>query len=215
MRDAGTVTYLRRDRPEVNDETLRQCSAGNSDAERIFVKVHEQRIARFLYGRIWPRPTHEDLEDLTQEVFLRAFDRRGSSGIGSFVPQSDGGEGKVSAWLFEIAKNVAIDRHRKQTRQIQTVTLEKADDAPSSASPQRDRERAESRRAIEEAMANLSEEHREVLLLCVLEGKSYKEVSEICGIPENTVKSRLFRAREGVRRYVKGNTDEEGESKDG
>jgi RNA polymerase sigma-70 factor, ECF subfamily len=189
---------------EVDDETLRRCIAGDSGAERIVLSIHQKRVASFLRAR-WPKLTVADLEDLTQEVLEHAFDRGRPGSIASFVPPSDGGPAQVSTWLCQIARHLASDWHRSRKRQVETVALERADDIPSSASPQRDSENTERAQALDDAMAGLSEEHREILLLRVKQGKSYEEIARICEIPENTVKSRLNRARIGLKQALERN----------
>jgi RNA polymerase sigma factor (sigma-70 family) len=201
---------------EVDDEILRRCKEGDSRAVRVFVDTYKDRIASFLRWLKRPAVPPSDVEDIAQEVFCRVLDRGRRGSIAFFVPPSAGGAVPVSSWLFEIARRLVIDWQRRRGRQVKTGPSDEPHDARSSALAPRDHERAEDRQALQAAMAGLSEKHREVLFLREVQGKSYKEIARICGIPENTVKSRLMRAREGLRRNWKGNNDEqEGESRDG
>lgn len=202
--------------PEVDDETLRRCIAGDRKAETVFVQIYQKRIAGYAFALLRSARIRDDPNDVAQDVFRRAFARHGSGGLRFFVPLSEGGTAKVSTWLCRIAYNLVIDRIRRKEREVETVTLDTVEQIPSSSSPQRDRERAEQLAVLAEGMASLPDEYRKALILREVEGKSYKEIARICNIPENTAKSRVARGRAGLRKFVKGNGDEqEGESNDG
>ena len=211
-RNAVAVSPPERDRyAEVDEATLRRCIAGDKEAAGRVVKMYEERIRAYLQTRISPRPSSADVQDLAQEVFLKAFRH-----IRSFVPQSEGGTAKLGSWLCEIAKNLAIDWHRQRKRRVKTVELDANDGAAFSVPTAPEQEAARQQSEVARIADGLCDEHREILLLREVQGKSYKEIAQICGIPENTVKSRLFRAREDIRSYRKGSSDEEqGQSNEG
>ena len=112
---------------------------------------------------------------------------------------------------FTLTANAAIDFLRKEQRHP-TVPLtaedsdgeERALDIPDeSASPQRELERKELREAIEQGLATLSPDHRQILLLREMEGLSYQEIAQALGLEEGTVKSRIARARLALRDFLR------------
>jgi RNA polymerase sigma-70 factor (ECF subfamily) len=203
-RDAGGAPHRPEGRrPEIDAATFQRCIERDAEAEKAFVKMYDQRIRAWLGTKV-RRGASEDVDDLAQDVFLKVF-----QGIADFRPPWKGGEAQVSTWLFKIAWNVSIDRHRRHKREIDTVDLRAAERVPSSASPQRDRERTERQEAIEKAMEALSDDQRSALFLFETQGKTCKEIAEIQGTNENTVKKRLYNARSKLRELLKGLTHEE------
>lgn len=133
------------------------------------------------------------VEDLAQEVFIRACRAlRGFDGDG---------KAKLSTWLLTIASRVAIDARRKRRRA--TAPLE-GDLPPATETPETERRRIEIGRALERAALQLSDEHRDVFVLAEFHDLDMAEIGQVLGIPENTVKTRLFRARERLRTLLRG-----------
>ena len=104
-------------------------------------------------------------------------------------------------WLFTIMHNLHVNAVRKQISRGQEVPINDYDSAFS--------RRAEQPARIEmieasKALRQISEDQRQVLLLVVLEGLSYREVSEVTGVAIGTVMSRLSRGRERLRKIVDG-----------
>ena len=142
----------------------------------------------------------EDAADITQEAFLRAWrsmkDFRGDSGF--------------ATWLFRIAMNQCVDYARHKQSQPPTQPLVQGEDdeerelpLPDTApSPEEHLENSELGRELAAALAEISEEHRRIVLLRDVSGMSYSEIAEILEISEGTVKSRLARARIALRRIL-------------
>ena len=132
-------------------------------------------------------------EELAQDVFLKAYTR-----LSSYDRNR-----KFSSWLFKVAHNATIDHLRR--RQLPTVPLEPAEDEgprlaellsdPDSEGPEVQAMREELGRALDEALAELRPEHREILLLRFTYGLSYGELAETLGLALGTVKTHLHRAR--------------------
>jgi RNA polymerase sigma-70 factor (ECF subfamily) len=118
-------------------------------------------------------------EDVSQETFVRAYQR-----LGSFRFQS-----KFSTWVFSIARNAGVDAVRSQGRRLRLV--DRATPPAPSGDPALAAEVAAS-------LAALVPRLREPLLLVEVLGLSYKEAAAELGIPEGTVKSRVFHAREAL-----------------
>jgi RNA polymerase sigma-70 factor (ECF subfamily) len=138
-------------------------------------------------------------EDCAQETLLRVYRHRARyTARARFV-----------TYLFHIARNHWIDvyRHRKAGPAVWSVDAAFDDEegrrAPALEGPPRppeaDVERDELRRALEAAIADLGDEHREVFVLAQVEGLKYQEIGEILGIPVGTVKSRMHAAHRQIR----------------
>jgi RNA polymerase sigma-70 factor (ECF subfamily) len=158
-----------------------------SDLDRLFERHHRPLFQFFL------RLTgdRQASEDLVQDVFLRMLRYRAT-----YQPFS-----QFRTWMYQLARNAHIDRF-KRTRRV--VGLEEAPGEPASPAPhpgeilERTRELATLRRAL----TRLSHEHREVLILSRFHGLSYRQVGEVVGCAEGTVKVRVFRAMQQLRRIV-------------
>jgi len=167
---------------------------GNSDVDLIARVASKDRVAvEVLYGRYQVRlyrflvrlvRNEAVAEELTNETFLeiwRTADR--------FESRSS-----PSTWMFAIARNKAVSLLRKRSE------VELDDDAAMSIEDEADTpevaaQKGDKAALIRACLARLSAEHQEVVDLVYYHDKSIKEVSEIVGIPENTVKTRMFHAR--------------------
>ena len=144
---------------------------------------HYRDLYRFVYRLLGDG---EQTEDVTQEAFLRLA-REGASG--------DWGDEAARRWLFVVARNLCASRMREKRRRRE-VFIEDYDDlkssAPGPAEMANTRERGE---WVRRAVADLAPDIRE--------GLDYAEIAEIVGCPLGTVKSRLARAREELRKRLK------------
>ena len=143
----------------------------------------------------------EDAEDVTQETYLRLW--RAASEIKL--------ESSLKLYILRTARNLALDLIRKNSKrdEIDTVILDAegefeidiADDSPDSRPDEsylRKVEKEVVRRSIEELPAAA----REIIVLRDIEGLSYTEIAEMLGLTEGTLKSKLFRARERLRKII-------------
>ncbi|HAB17073.1 MAG TPA: sigma-70 family RNA polymerase sigma factor [Verrucomicrobiota bacterium] len=134
-------------------------------------------------------------EDLAQEAFTRVFSRRRD-----FEPS-----GRFSTWLWRIAINLCHDELRRRQRRPECSLDEPAaEDGPSGAdsregaalTPAEVVEKLEQAELVRRAVLRLSESLRTVVILRHYEGLKFNEIAEVLGIPEGTVKSRMFEALE-------------------
>jgi RNA polymerase sigma-70 factor (ECF subfamily) len=149
----------------------------------------------------------EEAGDLTQETFLSAL-----KAIGKFRGDAD-----LKTWLFRIAVNESRNRFRwwKRRNRHNTISL----DAPtaagseqslhetlsgSSANPEENALRQEREAALKKALRSLPDIFREAIILCDIEGLSYEEISVALEINIGTVKSRIARGRDELRRKLEG-----------
>jgi RNA polymerase sigma-70 factor (ECF subfamily) len=175
---------------ELDATTLEGCRAGDPAALRIFVACHQQRVFAYLSRTLGAGP---HVEDLAQEVFIRACRALSSFDVA--------GKARLSTWLLTIAGRLVIDARRK--RRLPTTTLD-TELAFASETPETERRRMEIGRALELAAAELSDEQRDVFVLAEFHDLDMREIAAVLGIPENTAKTRLFRARERLRVLLRG-----------
>ncbi len=139
-------------------------------------------------------------EDVTQDAFIRAWQRFETYRGGSF-----------RSWLFTIAANRARDELRRRVRRP-SMSLDEARDDPERAdldpvdsgpSAQDLVEQGELRAALERALRTLPDDWREIVILADVQGLDYAEVATVTGVPVGTVKSRLSRARGRLRDVIR------------
>ncbi|MGH7597566.1 MAG: sigma-70 family RNA polymerase sigma factor [bacterium] len=180
--------------------------AGEEDAVWIEAVLHGEREAFSRLVAKYQRPlyaalrrlarNHADTDDLLQEAFVRAYQHlKDFDRSRPFYP-----------WLHRIAVNLAItfmQRRSRQTNFSGLSTEEIFPAAPESDNPDEKAERHELMTALEKAIERLPAEQRVVLLLRTREDLSYQELSERLGIEMGTVMSRLARAREKLRAWLR------------
>jgi RNA polymerase sigma-70 factor (ECF subfamily) len=152
---------------------------------------------------------YEDAVDLSQDVFLKAY-----SALGSYKPQYP-----FAAWLFRIARNAAIDEIRK--RRVVTVSLDAPVELEDGSvgreveSPGLDPEDAylgaEFADRVSAAIDELPDKYREAIILRHAAELSYDEIAEALELPLGTVKTRIFRARDALRRSLGDLLDDDSE----
>ena len=163
--------------------------AGDDTAFEELYRRYQRRIGAFVYGYVRDEGR---AEDVTQEAFMSALRRmRETDSEIAFRP-----------WIYEIARNAAIDLHRRNSR-AQEVSISSEDELPSGdelrlvgrGAPESalvDKERIENLRG---AFDELSESHHRILVLRELEGLSYREIASRMDLTAPAVESTLFRAR--------------------
>lgn len=173
---------------------IAQIIAGDSDAFAELVSAYEDKVYNLCLRMCSDR---EEAKDLAQEAFFKAW--RGLA----FYKQ----EAAFSTWLYRLTTNVCIDHLRQKKRHaassLTAVEEEEQIDVPDpSPTPEEmvfDRRRKE---IVASAMSQLEEEFRTVLTLRVVQELSYDEIGEILDLKVGTVKSRLARAREKLRKIL-------------
>jgi len=174
---------------ELEIALLNACRTGDPGAFRNFVRRYEKVVFAFL-SRALGRGAH--VEDLAQEVFLRAY---------RALPAYDvQGPARVSTWLLTIARRLACDTRRR--RRVQLPLREDETLAQSPRTPETEGQRLELARALAKAVAALPEDQLDAFILVEFHGLRMAEVADVLGIPESTAKTRLFRARERLRELL-------------
>lgn len=160
-----------------------------------------------IYGLLFRlTENREEARDLTQETFLRAF-----QSITRFR-----GEADLRTWMYRIAINQARNRWRwwRRRHREATVSLDSADSqsnqpliatlAEASQNPEQQTLARERERALRAALHGLGRAYRETVILRDIEGFTYEEIATTLAISVGTVKSRLARGREELRRRLEG-----------
>lgn len=174
-------------------DLVTQAAAGREDGFEELVRRYQRPIAAYVYRMVGD---YEAALDLTQEVFIKVYNslRRYRS------------EFKFSTWIYKIAHNSAVDHLRRRGGREQSLLREfdgEQYDLPIESrrpSPEQESERAERREEIEQVVRELPAAYRELVVLRHSHDLSYDEIAEVTGLPLGTVKNRLFRAREVMRR---------------
>ena len=179
-------------------ELVRRAKDGDQLAFEQLVTDNEKRIYNLCRRMVGDQ---EDAAELCQEAFLNAW-----RGLPRFQ-----GESAFSTWLYRLASNVCLDFLRREKRRkslsLTVVSLDQEEavelEIPDQRyAPEGELERLEQRQAIRDGLARLSEEHRQVLVLRELSGLSYREIAQLLGVEEGTVKSRIARARGALRKVL-------------
>jgi len=177
-------------------ELLQRCLAGENSAWEGLLKVYTRKIYSFCY-RFTGRA--EEAEDLTQEVFIKIFQT-----LRSF----DAAQGSFSTWLHRVARNHLVDHYRRTKRDRMTESIEddlgSLEEKPSpGAGPTAHVEARERKEQLQRALDRLSPDLREAVVLRDLHDLDYLEISQVLGVPQGTVKSRINRGRLELARVLK------------
>jgi RNA polymerase sigma-70 factor, ECF subfamily len=173
----------------LSDETLiKQIADGNKLAMRALFARHQVRVYRFALRIV--RDTAL-ADDVVSEVFIDAWQH-----AGRFE-----GRSTVSTWLLGITRHKALTAaNRRQTESIDSETAMNVVDPGNT--PEAELGQKDTGAVIRRCVASLTAEHAEIIDLVYYQEKSIKEIVEILGIPENTVKTRMFYARKRLAALV-------------
>ena len=175
-------------------EIIKRVRAGNAVAYEDLVLKYEKKLYSAIMSMI---RNEQDSLDILQNVFLKAYLH-----IGNF-----NGESEYYTYLFRIAVNECKDYWKKlphtNEQSLQNENGETIDTPDNRFCPDEYAEAAELRMAVNEAIAALDADMKQVLILRAFYGMSYDEISSLTGADSGTVKSRLFRGRQKVKEVLK------------
>ena len=185
-----------------DEELVREIRRGEMSA---FDELY-RRYSRRLYSYIHRYVGQADLaEDLMQDVFMSVLRDRG------FRP----GDGRVKAWLFTVARNACLthirDSHRAQDK-VRAHYDQRPWEGKGPASPEDAVSRDEQVTAVQRALSTLPRSQQDALVLKQVGDLTYRQIAQIQGVPEGTVKSRLHNAVKHVQRWIARRTDTAGET---
>lgn len=173
-----------------SDEVLiARIAGGDRLAMQVLFARHHVRVYRFVLRMVRNEAT---AEDLISEVFLDVWRQ-----AGKFE-----GRSAVSTWMLSIARFKALSAlRRRPEEELDDETAERIEDR--SDDPEVALAKKEKGAVLRQCLTALSTEHREVIDLVYYHEKSVEEVAEIVGIPEATVKTRMFYARKKLSEFLK------------
>jgi RNA polymerase sigma-70 factor (ECF subfamily) len=186
-------------REPVDDRDLVEAARrGDRDAFRTLFERYHRRAYALAFGVLRHQ---DDALDVVQDAFIKAH---------KYLDKFEGNS-SFYTWLYRIVMNLAIDHLRKH-RRVRPVELDeqKLDDATDEGllpkllggNPGRALMDKEIRHRIDEALGELSDNHRAVLIMRELEGLSYEEMAQTMGCSKGTIMSRLFHARKNMQKRL-------------
>ncbi len=183
-------------------EAVSACRRGDANAFQPLVEKYQKKMLNLAYRMTGD---YEEACEVVQEAFLSAY-----RAIKQFR-----GEARFATWLYGITINQAKNRIKQiQSRShhemvslddpVETENRRLTHDAPSDeVSIVEQLEKKDIQVKVQQCINSLDDEHREVLILRDIQGFSYEEIRDILKIPDGTVKSRLFRARDAMKHCLK------------
>jgi len=191
-------------------ELVRLVQKGVQDAYEILFKRYHRKVFGLAISRL---RNQQDAQDVVQEAFVKVYRY-----IGSFK-----GDSSFYTWLYRITANLCIDRLRQGTREQQVeyvegrklrVAVERGGEMMGMGTredPARNFARKEVLLKLQEAIDELPDYHREVILMREVGGMSYSEMAEAMQVSKGTIMSRLFHARRKVKAKMKEYLEEDGD----
>jgi RNA polymerase sigma-70 factor (ECF subfamily) len=193
---------LERTFPAVSEETalVAELKAGSEEAFAYILAVYQNPVFN-LIGHILENEA--DAADVLQDVFLKVF-----KGIRHFH-----GDSSLKTWIYRIAVHEASNHRRGWLRRHwrEPISVDDADAQPvvvaaeaqlGLETPLDTLEQAERQELVKRALASLAQPYKTAVILREIEGLSYEEIAQVMGVAEGTVKSRLLRGRELLRRKL-------------
>ena len=174
-----------------DSELVRLAQSGDRLAFEALVVKYQRRIARHVARYV---PMASDVEDVVQEVFIRAF-----RGLHSFR-----GDSAFYTWLYRIATNAALTFLRQAPHEERLDDLDDEQPNPfepgisDGETPERTLMASQIADAVRQGLARMQPELVDALTLFEVEGKSYSDIAQMFDVPVGTVRSRIFRAREAL-----------------
>ena len=179
---------------------VEQCLSGAETAWEDLVKAHTRRVYAICYRFT---ANESASQDLTQEVFLRVF---------RTLKSFRAGEGTFVVWLTRLTRNLLIDHYRRTKLERSTDSIEDQlattieDKSPGVGRTDGLVAGREASELLQAGLQKLSPELRETVILRDLEELEYREIADVLGVPEGTVKSRLNRGRAELARVIRRKT---------
>lgn len=179
---------------------VEELKAGSEEAFAYLLAVYQNPVFNVVSHIV----TNEaDAPDVLQDVFIKVF-----KGIGNF-----NGDSSLKTWIYRIAVHEASNHRRSWFRRHwrepismddsqSTAVVAAAETGANDKNPYEVLEQTERTEVVRRALASLAQPYRPVVVLREIEGLSYEEIAQVLGVAEGTVKSRLLRGRELLRRKL-------------
>jgi RNA polymerase sigma-70 factor, ECF subfamily len=179
--------------PTAIDTLIERCLRGDQVAWEQIVRQHWRKVFNVAYKFVG---SHEQAEDLTQDIFLKIF-----RSLDTFDRRAN-----FQTWLISVSRNLCIDHYRSVRKERQTidreVTAEDTSPVSSTVSPLAALEQRDLAALLRTALQGLPQSLRMAVLLRDIQELSYQEIAERLRLPEGTVKSRINRGRKELARQI-------------
>jgi RNA polymerase sigma-70 factor (ECF subfamily) len=175
------------DQPD--SEIVRQIQSGDAAAFDELMRRYKRPVVNFVFRMLG---NAEDADDVAQDVFVRVYQN-----LDTYRPET-----KFSTWLFALARHAAIDRIRWRTRH-RTESIESAPEMAASSGTTEEVNAREVGDQIAAAIAKLPEDQRTAVVLSEYQGMSYAEIAGVMRCSEKSVESRLYRAKQTLRKGLR------------
>ncbi len=182
-------------------DLVEKSQQGNIEAFEKLISAYQKKVFNIALRMTG---NQDDASDISQEVFIKIF-----KSIGSFKKQS-----AFSTWVYKITINTCRDELRKQKNKRNTISIDEGiclEDnkverqiESNDPTPELMAEKHEIEKLLKEAIFQLSEDYKEVIILRDIQGFSYSDIAKMIDCPEGTVKSRINRARSMLKDILKG-----------
>ncbi len=178
---------------QVDQSLVLKVQSGDKSAFDLLVLKYQHRVAKLVSRFIY---NHAEVEDVTQEVFIKAY-----RALANFR-----GDSAFYTWLYRIAVNTAKNYLVTMSRRPPSTDLEAADaenmelgaSLRENATPESNMLAREIGETVKQAVEQLPEDLKTAIVLREIEGLSYEEIADVMACPIGTVRSRIFRAREAI-----------------
>jgi RNA polymerase sigma-70 factor, ECF subfamily len=172
-----------------------RCLSGEETAWEQFVRLHTRQVYALCYRFTG---SGAEAQDLTQEVFLRVF---------RTLKTFRSSEGSLGTWLARLTRNLLIDHYRRSRQDRATESIEERlpviEEHGPVTRPDQVLAGREASEVLQAALQKLSPDLREAVILRDLQEMEYREIAQVLGIPEGTVKSRINRGRAELGRLLR------------
>ncbi|WP_128895263.1 RNA polymerase sigma factor SigW [Longirhabdus pacifica] len=181
----------------IESQLAKKAKGGDRSAFNELVQRYSSKIYNLAYRMLG---NVQESEDVVQETFLRVY-----KNLASYNPTH-----KFSTWIYRIGTNLCIDRLRKR-KPIYSLDMEREDGegvdgyaviASDEKTPEMELILSETQLSIREAIQSLPDKYKSVVILKYFQDLSLQEISEILDMPVTTVKTRIHRGREYLRRKL-------------
>lgn len=177
----------------LDKDLARLAQQGNQDAFAELVKRYEKQVFSLAYRLAGD---YDEAADLAQEAFLRIYQM-----LDRYNPEK-----KFFSWMYRVAQNSCLNALSRRPGNV--IPVERAeeylgdDTAADNGEPEKDYLRRELRRNIDRAIAELSDNYRDIIYLRYIEDFSYQQIAERLSLPLSTVETRLFRGKKQLQQKL-------------
>ncbi|WP_048601019.1 RNA polymerase sigma factor SigW [Rubeoparvulum massiliense] len=178
-------------------QLIQSAKDGDQVAFKELVEIYKDKVFQLAYRMLNNR---HDAEDIGQETFLRVY---------ANLSRYDG-EHKVSTWIYRIATNLCIDRLRKKKPSVHLDASQGEEGldwysrlVSNERTPEQQTLTTELQGMVQEAISQLPDKYRMVIILRYIDDLSLQEISDVLNLPVSTIKTRIHRGREALRKKLR------------